>query len=261
MKKIVASYENVVVPGEPIRHKSSGVQKNEVGGRKKLKDDEDLPKYAKKDRTDAVPAGRQEQSSKTLKMRADKLAEDPFVTEDEMSSMEGGSKENKKNSDSDSGDSQENNTEKNEKDEVRQAKKELNVLVSRSDKILLKAKGIFPLDFFPNTLIIDANKVDVIIKTFFATETVTSIMIKEIMDVRVEATLFMGKLIIDYGPHPLKIWTVYIPALKRRDALKAKEIIDGMLILYRGENIDTTRLKPEDTIDEIKEVGKIEERE
>jgi len=264
MKKVIATYEDIVVPGEQLEPKADTPDNNQ----NKPQSSNDTKKTSegsgKSSKKNSKKSGKDEQGGEALKTRAEKLSEDPYATESEMSSMEGGSKEKEKKVDDDQegsgGGSKEESGDK-QKDEAKEAKKEMDIIVSRADKILFQAKGMFPFDFFPNTLTIDANKVNVIIKTFFATETATSVMLKEIMDVRVESTLFFGKLIIDYGPHPLKINTVYVPTLRKKDALKAKEIVEGMIVLYRGENIDTSKLKPEDTMDEIKEIGKIEERE
>ena len=208
------------------------------------------PKSDKKSDKKTKKNGKDEKPQSDLAQRAEKLAEDPYMTPSEMRNMDGGSKE--KEQKTEGGESE--SSEQQEDD----PKKELNTIVSRAAKTLLRAKAIFPFDLFPNTVTIDANKVDVILKTFFFSETVTSILLKEIMDVRVETALFFGKLIIDYGPHPLKVKTVYVPNLKRHDAIKAKEIIEGMLVLYRGENIDTAKLKPDETMAEVREIGHVE---
>lgn len=229
--------ENLSGP-KPLIKNSSGKSSKATGKKKKVSKDEEA--HAK------------------LEKKAEKLAEDPFVTSAEMKNMDGGSKEKEEKVDKDDSEDDQQQTAQEENKEIR---RDLEILASRADKVLLHAKTIFPFDFFGSTITIDANKVNIRIKTFFFTETVTSILLKEIMDVRVQASLFFGKLIIDYGPHPLKIKSVYIPSLWKKDALKAKEIIEGNLVLYRAENIDTTKLKPEETIDEVMEIGKVEERE
>jgi len=201
------------------------------------------------DESPIVKSSADENPHAVFARRAQKLREDPYITESERKSIDSDSKEKQE------------RTDMKPETKSEETQKEVEVLVSRSKNVLFQARSIFPFDFFPSTITIDANKVNIIIKTFFATETATSVHLKEIMDVRVESTLFLGKLIIDYGPHPLKIRTVYVPALKKTSALKAKEIIEGMLVLYRAENIDTTTLNPEDTMEDVKEIGKIEERE
>lgn len=186
--------------------------------------------------------GKDTKSRAAMENRADKWDDDPFLTEQE-----------KENDDT---------KEKTEKtDDVEKSNEDLGIILNRAEKILFKANAFFPFDIFPDTITIDANKVNVIQRTFFYSETATSILLKEIMDVRVESALFLARLIIDYGPHPLKVSTVIVPKLHRKDALKAKEIIEGVLVLYRSENVNTTNLQPEETLEEVKEIGKIEERE
>ncbi len=252
MKKIVVSYEDVVVPGEIPAAKSSDTPRRTDDSRKNTQTSHGSSKKSKKKK-----GGKDEQSGESIAKKAEMMAEDPYVTESEMKNTDGGSKEKEKKANpGEGGEESEGQKSQDEAEERQERQKEVDILVSRAEKILLKAKGVFPFDFFPDTLTIDANKVNIITKTFFASETVVSVMFKEIMDVRVETALFLGKLLIDYGPHPLKITTITIPNLRRKDALKAKEIIEGTLVLYRGENIDTTKLKPEETIDEIKQIGK-----
>ncbi len=263
MKKKKVLYEDVVVGGEPPEHLPA---RKKPRPEPKTKSDTQSSSPDQKEETQKPEAERKEEGEKegkdekpqsAMEQRAEKMAEDPYMTQAEMKNMDGGTKEKEKEAEKSKKKGKDKDRER--QDEIKESKKELDILASRSNKILFSTKAIFPFDFFPNTITIDANKVDIIIKTFFFTETVTSILLKEIMDVRVEATLFLGKLVIDYGPHPLKINTVYVPTLWKSDALKAKEIIEGVLVLYRAENIDTTKLKPFETLEEIKEVGKMEE--
>lgn len=222
----------------------------QTDNKKSSKSDSKSKKSGKKSNKDA-------QEQDTISKKAEKMAEDPFATESEMRNIDGSSKEKQQKAEESDGQDSSSSDESKEKT----PEQELSIMASRADKILLHAKAMFPFDLFGSTITIDANKVNIRIKTFFLTETVTSVMLKEIMDVRVHASLIFGQLMIDYGPHPLKVSTVYISHLRKKEALKAKEIIEGILVLYRGENIDTSKLKPEEAMEEIKEVGKVEERE
>ncbi len=262
MKKKKVLYEDVVVGGEPPQMTSSSKKPrpepkdepdaSEDGGVQEGEEDS-LDESSREGKSN----GKDEKPQSAIEQRAEKMAEDPYMTQAEIKNMDGGSKEKEKKAEESRKSSKD--KDKTRRNEIKESKKDLDVLASRADQILFTSKAIFPFDFFPNNITIDANKVNIIIKTFFFTETVTSILLKEIMDVRVEATLFLGKLIIDYGPHPLKINTVYVPSLWKSEALRAKEIIEGVLVAYRAENIDTTKLKPAETLEELTEVGKIGE--
>lgn len=238
MKQQKVLYEDVVGGGSPVRQNS--------GSKKQPSYPDENPKTSEKSSgQSSKKAGKDEQSQSSLGSRAEKLAEDPFLKESEI--REGDTKE------------KEEKAEEEESKNSKGPKEEMDILVSRSNKTLFHAKTMFPFDLFPDTVSIDGNKVDIIQGNFFYTDYVRSVLLKEIMDVRVESTLFFGRLIIDYGPHPLKISTVTVEKLKKDDAMRAKEIIEGVLVLYRSENINTTELKPEDTIEGIKEIGQIEE--
>lgn len=263
MKKKKVLYEDVVVGGEPPEQNSP--PKNPRTEREEESDipsgsseqEEETQKSDAEQEEEDEKEGKDEKPQSAMEQRAEKMTEDPFMTQAEVKNMDGGSKEKEQKAEKDNKKSKDNDKER--QSEIKESKKDLDIIASRANQILFSAKAIFPFDFFPNSITIDANKVNIIIRTFFFTETVTSILLKEIMDVRAEITLFLGKLVIDYGPHPLKINTVYVPTLWKSDALRAKEIIEGVLVAYRAENIDTTKLKPEETLEKLTEVGKMEE--
>ncbi len=242
-----------VLYGDVVSGVSPAIKKSESTNGTKSSNSQEGSNTSKKDSgKERRKVGKDDQSQPSLEQRAEQLAEDPYLTEIEAKEADTKDKSKKAEEGEGGGDGQK---------DSKTPEQELNILASRSDKVLLSAKTIFPFDLFPDTLTIDANKVNIVQKIFFWSEVATSILLKEIMDVRVESALFFGKLVIDYGPHPLKISTVEVAKMWKSDALKAKEIIEGILVVYRSENINTTELKPEETLDEIKEVGKIEERE
>jgi hypothetical protein len=138
-------------------------------------------------------------------------------------------------------------------------KDKLHELTDHEEFVLLQAKTFFPFDLFPDTLIIDTNKVAVTEKRFFATEHLTVINHKDIADVEVETSLFLANLIITYmpkvegflAPEQKKIKVKLLP---RNDAVKAQHIVKGTLIARR-EDIDTTRLTPEEFKNVIFQLG------
>src|SRR5438105_2372675 len=53
-------------------------------------------------------------------------------------------------------------------------------------KVILKIQTARPLDFFPDQVTIDANKVNIVHRQFFSTEQIHSLMIENLMTVTVE---------------------------------------------------------------------------
>lgn len=140
-----------------------------------------------------------------------------------------------------------------------EAKQKVEKIEKRSDNVLMRIKAVFPFDLFPNTLIIDANKVTIIDSIFFASESVISILLEEITDVTVDSNFFLAKLNITYSHHPLRPEHYSIPALRKKEALKAKDIIQGLLVLRISEGIDLSKLKPDEIVKQLEGIGKTHE--
>lgn len=132
-------------------------------------------------------------------------------------------------------------------------------LVEREEIVLLNAKTVFPFDFFPDTVVIDTGKIHIVTREFFATERVTTINFKDIVDVWAEKSLFLGNLIILYLPKQetmgmLKPLQHRVNLLKEKDAMDAKNILKRMLILRR-EEVDLTQLSPKELKDMLERIG------
>src|SRR5579883_2089098 len=67
-------------------------------------------------------------------------------------------------------------------------------LVHKTDRILLKVKAVFPFEFFPDSLVIDENKVNIIHRIFFWTSEIQSIPISHIQDVEVDTSILFATL-------------------------------------------------------------------
>ncbi|MEK7092211.1 MAG: hypothetical protein AAB907_01145 [Patescibacteria group bacterium] len=129
----------------------------------------------------------------------------------------------------------------------------LDMLLKGSQRILLKASSVFPFDFFPDELTIDENKVNIIFHPFFFSKDVHSIMIEMIRDIEVETGPFLAvlKLVPDgYPGHALEL-----RYLKRNDALKARRIIEGLMVARR-HGIDPSKLDSPDFLKQIETLGK-----
>jgi hypothetical protein len=129
----------------------------------------------------------------------------------------------------------------------------LDTLLERAAKVLLKCNTVFPFDPFPNTIIIDYNKVDIIYRHFFETSGTVSIPIDHINHVSVDSAFFLATLRIemkgmDKNPPPLK-------NLSPRDAHMAKNLLLG-LIGAHAHGIDLSRLAGQDVIDKLIQIGR-----
>lgn len=133
---------------------------------------------------------------------------------------------------------------------------------SRHEIKLLETKTLFPFSIFPDTLVIDTTKVTVVRKKLFATEFITTIPLKDVSDVTVQTALFMGSVTFKYMPQSnspgmLEPVSITMSSLKREDAIKAKNILKGVLVA-NSEDIDIAELTPEEVADVVEKFGSSE---
>jgi hypothetical protein len=127
-------------------------------------------------------------------------------------------------------------------------------VVKRSDTVLFKAKTIFPFDFFPNDLIIDITKVTVITRNFFFSGQTQSINIKDILDIVVETGPFFATIrVIDMGYLPTN--KIHIKYLKKKDAMQARAIIEGLLAANKA-GVDITKIPRRELISRLPDLAR-----
>lgn len=142
------------------------------------------------------------------------------------------------------------------KEETRQ---KLDSITKRQDIEMLRAKSVFPFSLFPDTLIIDTTKISISRKQLFETEFITTIPLKDLGDVQVQTVLFLGTLYITYMPQsnsPGMIQPIVerVHNLKRKDAIRAKNILKGALVA-KSEEIDIANLTPDEIVEVLTKFG------
>lgn len=135
-------------------------------------------------------------------------------------------------------------------------KQKFDNLVNRSQQTLYEIKSVFPFDFFPNTLTIDIDKITVKFKQFFSSVEIRSINISNISQVYVDsgplfATMYVAdQVIVDESSR------MRIPYLKKDEAMKARRIIQGLIIAKKSE-IDLNNINDEDMLEKVEELGRM----
>lgn len=139
-----------------------------------------------------------------------------------------------------------------EETEITEEKK-IDELVTKTSRVLFKTSGIFPFDFFPDELTIDENKVNIISRGLID-ENIFSIQIKDLADVSVQSVLIFASITISdlrIGHDPITVkW------LDPDEAVKAKNILQG-LILGREQNIDWAKIKTDELVKKVEELGQV----
>ena len=90
----------------------------------------------------------------------------------------------------------------------------------------LKIRTVFPFVLFPDDLIVDDDKVTIIRRTFFASEEIHTIPIKDVMDVIVAHNLFFATL---YIKRAFQNDLYELEYLKKEEALRARQLIQELV--------------------------------
>lgn len=133
--------------------------------------------------------------------------------------------------------------------------KKIDSLIQDTQRIIYKVSSVFPFDFFQDTLIVDLRKVDIVRREFFGSERVESLDHSQIIDVIISTTPFMCSLTLinkEFKTEP-----VIISKLWRKDAVRAKRIISG-LVACKRENIDLSLLTDREILAKVEEIGNTE---
>lgn len=140
-----------------------------------------------------------------------------------------------------------------QKPEGKQTEAQVHQMARKSSQILFRTKTVFPFDLFPDTLTINCNKIDVVNAQFFASTQTTSIPLHDIANVEVQTAPFFATLRIINIRYPMN--PVVLSYLKKKEAIKAKNIIDGLLVAV-SQGTDVASIEPTKLLKQIEKTGK-----
>ena len=111
--------------------------------------------------------------------------------------------------------------------------KELLGVTASSHEILLKVKGVFPFDFFPDTVVVDREKLTIAQRFFFFTAKIISVPIRDILSVEVDVGPLLGSLKLTsryFFTNPQSIRFLW-----RAQAIKLQRLLQGYIIANERE--------------------------
>jgi len=129
-------------------------------------------------------------------------------------------------------------------------------LAEKSRQIIIQVSAVFPFDAFPDTIIVDINKVEIIHRSFFLTESVSRLLYADIRMVTVSSGPLFSTLIIETSLYPKNIDP--IGYLRRADAIRTCRIIMGLVMCER-EKIDVSRISAKHLEHYLDEIGRARE--
>ncbi|KKQ74803.1 MAG: hypothetical protein US96_C0025G0012 [Candidatus Woesebacteria bacterium GW2011_GWB1_38_5b] len=132
----------------------------------------------------------------------------------------------------------------------------LDQLAKMTEGRLFTASAVWPFDFFPNKIFIEQKQIIIVYKQFFLTTQDYHILIEDILMPIVETGVFFATLKLELGPGGFQQNPPAIEYLRKRDALKIKRIIVGLLICHK-EKIDFSGITPQEILEKVEEIGRV----
>lgn len=133
-------------------------------------------------------------------------------------------------------------------------KSKLEELAKRGERELLRIKTVFPFILFPDELIIDENKITIVIRQFFKTKNVRSILHKDIANVNMQTSLFFATIAITdqyFSKNP-----VQVKYLKKNEATLARQMIQGLMVAHT-QKVEVSQLNIDEAKEKLIQIGKI----
>lgn len=128
-------------------------------------------------------------------------------------------------------------------------------LAEEESRTLFKAKSLFPFSLFPDQIIIHPTKVDIIIGEFFKSSYTKTFFIEDIGGIEIVTTPFMAGIKI--SGNKMGVDPIVVPNFKRKDAIKIKELIDGLLISHKHKN-ELKDIKSDKSIPHLQKAGEFQ---
>ena len=118
--------------------------------------------------------------------------------------------------------------------------------------ILFRANTVFPFTLFPDTVIVDREKLTFITRYFFSVAKVTAIPIRDLLNVEADIGPFFGSV---HTSSRFFITAPYsINFLRRKDAVKLRQLLQGYIIANE-QDIDCTKIEKNKLIALLNDLG------
>jgi hypothetical protein len=130
--------------------------------------------------------------------------------------------------------------------------KKIQKFAEEESRVLFQAKSVFPFSLFPDKILIYPTKVDVVIGEFFRSNYTKTFFIQDIGGAEIITTPFMASVKITgnkMGGDP-----ILVPNFRRKDAIRVKEVIDGLLVAHKREH-ELKEIKSKEAVPHLRKAG------
>ena len=123
--------------------------------------------------------------------------------------------------------------------------------------VLFRANTVFPFNLFPDTVIVDREKLTFITRYFFSIAKITAIPIRDLLNVEADIGPFFGSV---HTSSRFFITTPYsIKFMWRKDAIQLRRLLQGYIIANE-QDIDCTKIEKVKLIALLNDLGGGESR-
>jgi hypothetical protein len=126
-------------------------------------------------------------------------------------------------------------------------------VVEQSQHVIAQAKGVFPFDLFPDSIIMDRQKVTLKHRRFFAVEQTISVQHKDIKNIQADIGPLFGSLTLT-SDHFINN-TQTIRFLWRKDVEEIQRLVQGIIVADK-EEVELGDVGNDELVDLLKELGK-----
>lgn len=124
-------------------------------------------------------------------------------------------------------------------------------MVQNSNTILMSISSVFPFDFFPTTINVEATRVTIISRQLFASQ-VHSVDIKDISSVFIETSILFAAITLISKTYSQK--ELVINNLWKKEAILLRRIVEGLRMFIKKE-INTTSFSKEELLNKLQELS------
>ncbi len=119
-------------------------------------------------------------------------------------------------------------------------------------KVLYSFQTIFPLDPFPAKVSIQPSTISIVNDLFGISKKLITVSMDDVFTIEVESGIFFATLKIQQSQPILPI--IEIPYIWKEQAMKARRIMQGLLIVRKKE-LEIHDMKPDELLPYLEEIG------
>lgn len=126
-------------------------------------------------------------------------------------------------------------------------------IVDKSHHTLMSATTVFPFVLFPDTIHIDRQKLTIVHRSSFRSAKTISVSLNDIQNVESDVGPLFGSLILTSKYFQNNIQSISF--LRRKDAIKAQQLLQGYMVAKHGD-INFSTIPTSELVTLLNELGK-----